>query len=235
MADVNAKEGQRLSSELGSDKTLFVQADVSSYEQQANLFATAFTWGGNRLDFLAANAGIDDRQSLYQVDEELDEDGRPKPLNLKCVQVDLEAVFQGIWLFKHYARKNTATKGGKYCASKHALVGLARSAGPIFLRQDNITVNTILPAFVPTNLCPSHVLHLFPKEHITPMTTVLKAFDTFLDDDKMTGQTVELSLDNLYFRVKPEYANASQKWLGEDSAGFWDEAYKTPAPVRNGI
>lgn len=118
MADVNAQEGKRLSSELGED-TIFKQTDVSSYEQQAALFSEVFEWGGNRLDFLAANAGIADRQSLYQENEDLDENGIPKPLNLKTMQVDLDAVIQGIWLFKYYARKN-AKKGGKVVITSSA-------------------------------------------------------------------------------------------------------------------
>lgn len=119
MADVNDKDGQRLASELGS-QTTFVRADVSSYEDQAKLFATAFAWGGDRIDFFAANAGIDDRQSLYQTEEEVNSDGIPKPLNVKCLQVDLEAVFQGIWLFKHYARKNKTGAGGKVVITSSA-------------------------------------------------------------------------------------------------------------------
>ena len=66
------------------------------------------------------------------------------------------------------------------------------------------------------------------------MSTVLKALEMFLDDDAMTGQTVELSLDQLYFRVQPEWANESQRWLGEDSKTFWDEAYKAPTAAGNG-
>jgi len=63
------------------------------------------------LDFFAANAGIDDRQSLFQTDEPVDEEGVPKELNLKTLDVDLDAVFQGVWLFKYYARRNEE-KGG---------------------------------------------------------------------------------------------------------------------------
>ena len=47
-----------------------------------------------------------------------------------------------------------------------------------------------------TNLCPPHALKLFPKEHITPMSTALRAFDKFLEDDGLSGQVVELSLDH---------------------------------------
>ncbi|EKG09707.1 Short-chain dehydrogenase/reductase SDR [Macrophomina phaseolina MS6] len=110
MADVNAKEGERVAFELGDD-AMFHRADVSNYAEQAALFQAAFAWGGGRLDFLAANAGIDDRQSLYEADEALDENGIPSPLNLKTVEVDLLAVFQGVWLFKHYARKSPNPKG----------------------------------------------------------------------------------------------------------------------------
>jgi 15-hydroxyprostaglandin dehydrogenase (NAD) len=118
----------------------------------------------------------------------------------------------------------------QYTAAKHGLVGLTRSCATTFI-EENITVNCICPAFVPTNLCPPHVLDKFPAEHITPMTTVLKAVDTFLGDDKMSGQVVELTLNELHFRKQPEYANESQRWHGEDAKEFWDEAYKT-VPVR---
>lgn len=252
MADVNGQTGAQISSELGPD-TLFIRTDVSKYADQATLFSRAFEWGGNRLDFFHGNAGIDDRQSLYQKDEPLGPDRVPLPLNLKTIEIDLNAVIQGLWLFKHYARRNTPNHGGKavvtssaaglynmttnplYGAAKAGLVGLVRSAGPVFVKE-NITLNAICPAFVPTNLCPPGMIEKFPKEHITPMTTVLKAIDTFLANDAMSGETVELSLDNLYFRKQPEWANESQKWLGEDSEGFWEEAYKEVAkPRANGV
>ena len=121
-----------------------------------------------------------------------------------------------------------------YTAAKYGIVGLTRATGPI-LAKEGITVNCICPAFIITNLCPPHVRDTFPKEHITPMSTVLKAFDTFINDDEMTGQSVELSLDNLYFRKQPDWPNESQRWIGEDSVKFWEDAYKTPAPVRNGV
>ena len=111
IADLNNVEGERLATTLGSN-VIYQHTDVSSFSQQRALFDRAFKWGGNRLDFLAANAGVDDRQSMYETDEKLDEDGLPLELNLKTVRVCLDAAFQGIWLFKHYARKNKVL-GGK--------------------------------------------------------------------------------------------------------------------------
>jgi 15-hydroxyprostaglandin dehydrogenase (NAD) len=121
------------------------------------------------------------------------------------------------------------TTNPQYAAAKHALVGLTRSVGPV-LAKENITVNAICPAFIKTNLAPKLILEKFPEEHVTPMSTALKAFDAFLGDDSMTGQTVELSLGDLFFRKQPEWANESQRWLGEDSGPFWDEAYREMLP-----
>jgi len=63
------------------------------------------------------------------------------------------------------------------------------------------------------------------------MSTVIKAFDTFLDNDKMTGETVELSLDELHFRKQVDYPNESQRWIGTKSQALWEQAYEKP-PAR---
>lgn len=119
MADSNAVVGDKLAVELGDD-ALFIPTDVSVYSQQAELFARAFEFGGQRLDFAALNAGIDDKQSLYSTNEELDEQGLLQEMNLVTLKVDLDAVVQGIWLFKYYARRNTVTRGGKIVITSSA-------------------------------------------------------------------------------------------------------------------
>jgi 15-hydroxyprostaglandin dehydrogenase (NAD) len=111
MADINHESGQNLSEELGPD-TSFVRADVTVYADQIAMFKYAFTWGGNRLDFFAANAGVDDMQNMHASGEDLDGNGDPKPLDLTTMDLDLMAVMQGCWIYKHYARKNR-TRGGK--------------------------------------------------------------------------------------------------------------------------
>ncbi|CAO2656120.1 Nn.00g049230.m01.CDS01 [Neocucurbitaria sp. VM-36] len=252
IADLNSTAGEKVASTLGPDAT-FIQADVSSYRSQAQLFKQAYEWGGNRIDFFHANAGIDDRQSLYATadKEELDEDGLLKPLNTKTMQVNLEGVIQGLWLFKHYVRRSKEAGGGKgffvatssaagfhmpqcpqYTASKYGVVGLCRAAGPVFVKE-GITVNAICPAFIPTNLCPPEILKLWPKEHITPLSTVNKAIDAFLADDTLTGQAVELSQENIYFRQQVDWPNESQKWVGLKSNEIWDVGYQAP-PKREG-
>ena len=112
MADINATLGTEVSSELGSS-ALFIPTNVSIYSEQARLFSKAFEWGGGRLDFFAANAGIAGTRDFYGQDEELDESGVPKEMDMTTLTVDLDAVVQGVWLFKYYARRNKEVKGGK--------------------------------------------------------------------------------------------------------------------------
>lgn len=114
IADLNATTGAAAASSLGPD-ALFVQTDVASYNSNARLFKQAYEWGGNRLDFCHANAGIDDRQYLYDEEdkEEVDEEGLVKPLNTKTMSVNLEAVIQSLWLFKYYVRRSKEAGGGK--------------------------------------------------------------------------------------------------------------------------
>jgi 15-hydroxyprostaglandin dehydrogenase (NAD) len=112
MADLDAN-GAVISEKLGTD-TIFIKADVADYTEQAALFQQAFLWGENRLDFFHANAGIGDKQSIYEPNEvaKLSDNGLPLPIDMKIMQVDLDAVIQGVWLFRWFARKNEK-KGGK--------------------------------------------------------------------------------------------------------------------------
>lgn len=67
------------------------------------------------------------------------------------------------------------------------------------------------------------------------MSTIMRAYDTFLGDDKLSGQALEASLDELYFRAQLEYANESQRYLSEGLTKIWSEVTKTSlAKVKGG-
>jgi len=76
------------------------------------------------LDFCHANAGIDDRQNIFagREEEEIDEEGLVKKLNTKTLEVNLEAVAQGLWLFKYYVRRSEGegARKGKFVATSSA-------------------------------------------------------------------------------------------------------------------
>ncbi|KAJ9616328.1 hypothetical protein H2200_000046 [Cladophialophora chaetospira] len=127
----------------------------------------------------------------------------------------------------------------EYSATKHAVLALTRSLGPLLYATDKIGLNCINPAYVDTGLTPNEVTELWPKEWITPISTMLRTYDELLsptghvDQDKKsdgqpdiikTGQSVECALDRLYYRQPVEYADESQRFLvenGLDMNGVW--------------
>lgn len=238
MADMNWPPA---SAQLSATRTLFIKTDVSSWDAQASLFSKAFNWH-SRLDFAALNAGIDDRDDIFNSISRSAYSPPQKP-NMATFDVDLYGVYYGIKLFAHYAALNpvpggriviTASAAGlyalpavpQYSAAKHALVGLTRSLAP-GAAAHNITVNCICPAAVPTGLAPPGLMERFPKEHITPMSTILRAFDELMDEKaNRNGECVEAAVQDLFYRTPPEPMGESQKWMKKGAAEFWTEAYR---------
>lgn len=174
----------------------------------------------------------------------------PKPLDLRTLDVNLDATIQGIHLARHFFSEKNNTKGGQivatasvvgmypnhclplYSASKHGIVGIVRSCAPVYLK-DNITINALLPTLIYTNLMPRHVAEEFHvPEQTTPMSTVLKAFDAILSNKKLTGQTMELTLDDVVFKQPPEYSRPNIRWMFESE--LWEKVCEPIMPRKPG-
>jgi 15-hydroxyprostaglandin dehydrogenase (NAD) len=201
-----------------AERTLFVKTDVSSFDEQAELFSKAFKWH-QRLDFAALNAGIDDRDDIFS---SIDTSKPPSKPDTSVIDIDLTAVYYGIKLFAHYASQNpipggkivaTASAAGlypspgipMYAGAKFGVVGLVRSLA-LTAAAHNITINAICPALVVTNLEPTFP-DRFPERLLTDMSVVIRAFDELMDENLgHTGQTVETCAEGLYYRrgIEPE-------------------------------
>jgi 15-hydroxyprostaglandin dehydrogenase (NAD) len=258
LADINTTAYEAIASSLDQARHIFVPTDVSSWADNLALFKRAYAWSGGRIDFFAANAGIGDKENVSQP---FDLDSDPEKPDLKCIEVDLFGVFYGLKLFIHFSRKTrrdlAATTnpssppfnpklvvtascvsqypfliGPQYAAAKHGCLGLVRSAAPALLKHDNIALNCIMPAFVATNIMPPGVLERWPQEHITPLSTMVRAFDELIsetgtvqadgksngkDGEVKSGCAVECVVGELFYRDHIEYANASQKFVVEQS------------------
>ncbi|KAG8631643.1 hypothetical protein KVT40_000783 [Elsinoe batatas] len=232
---------------LPADTTLFIRTNCASWDSTASAFAEAWKWSP-RLDFAALNAGIDDRDDIFA---SIDPTTPPRKPNMLTLEVDLFGPYYGTKLAAHYMSRNER-KGGKivmtssaaglrgapfcpqYCAAKHGVVGLARALGPV-AGQVGITVNAVCPAFVVTGLAPPGLKEAFREDQITPMSTMLRAFDELGQFDQVdaqgwekagrNGEIVEVSLGNLYWREQLEIADKGPEDPNDKSMAAWGTVY----------
>jgi 15-hydroxyprostaglandin dehydrogenase (NAD) len=162
---------------------------------------------------VAANAGIAESINIKQSLELPDGVPPPKPA-LKTIDIDLIGPIYAAYLAIHYFRTNSPATGGRfvvtssaaglygnpdlvlYCSAKFGCVGLVRSLGKDKgLAEEGITFNAICPGWVETGLAPPGSIEMIREkcpEIITPMSTITRAYDMFLDSE-MNGQAVEAS------------------------------------------
>lgn len=230
---------------LTSDNSLYIKCDVSSWESQAAMFSQAFSWA-SRLDLVALNAGIDDKDDIFNT---LDPINPPVKPNMATFDVDLLAVYWGVKLAAHYI--NRAGNGGhivitasgaalyphhaipQYSAAKAGCVGLVRSLAPVAIKKD-VGIHALCPAMVPTNLAPPGLMEGYIKGGgvITPMTTILRAYDAMIEPDqngkRKSGKVVLASGENLtmmdeeWAQSRPGQARVEEE-LGDTSV--WERIY----------
>jgi NAD(P)-dependent dehydrogenase (short-subunit alcohol dehydrogenase family) len=101
------------------------------------------------------------------------------------------------------------------CANNVAqIVGLTRSlAYRLKKRGELITVNAICPAFVVTGLISPDLAKKVPKEYITPVGTIVRAIEGFIDDQSVTGEVAECSGEEIFYRPVTSFSNKGSEWV----------------------
>ena len=90
----------------------------------------------------------------------------------------------------------------------------------------DISVNCIVPGFVVTGITIPPLVAVIPKQYVTPMETMIRGFDVFLDEsEERTGEVLEVAIDKHYFRNSVDYVDESTRWLVEDSPEFFAKAF----------
>ncbi|KAF2164487.1 hypothetical protein M409DRAFT_25365 [Zasmidium cellare ATCC 36951] len=180
--------------------TLFVQTDVSSWDQQVHLFQKAYEWQG-RLDFCALNAGIDDRDDIFTL---LDEP--PRRPNLATFEVNVIGAYYGISIAAHYLSKTNAEAGKLYKGGKIVLTGSGAAIWPIpVLPQYTATKHAITGlAIVATTILPQGVLDAMSPEQLTPMDTIMRGYN-YLADLENAYQDDWKENDGVYVAQAPSH------------------------------
>lgn len=158
VADVDEKGGAETVDLIGASGgiSVFRRCEVTHTEDLAGAFASAVEhW--NRLDIVCNNAGIGERQPLFE-----DETGEFE----RVIEIDLTAVINATRIAVREMRRlgggviiNTASMGGLlpmpgspvYAAAKAGVINFTRSLQYLAL-ESNIRVNAICPTFTDTPL-----------------------------------------------------------------------------------
>jgi len=84
--------------------------------------------------------------------------------------------------------------------------------------KEGITVNCICPGLVPTNIMPGAIAQATPKEHITPLATIVRAVEAFINDDSLQGKVAECSAESITYRPPNEYRDEATKYIYSGAA-----------------
>ncbi|KAH6665415.1 hypothetical protein B0J14DRAFT_521934 [Halenospora varia] len=245
--DLQRGPGEALASSLGPNACFF-EANVADYDSQAKVFQAVFDkWG--RIDALLANAGIVDKSSIYILNYR-DSDVIPPAPNLLTTDVDYKGVVYGTQLAIHFMRKNP-TPGGKiiatasvagvyphesypeYNGAKAAVINFARGIAPVLKLKENIFINTVLPGIVPTKIIPPEMIAAVSEDCLTPVDTIVRAYDHFLaDDNQQTGEALECSVKDHFLIPKQEYVNGR---FSARACTVWDPLFKMMHGQNSGL
>ncbi|KAF3437711.1 hypothetical protein FNV43_RR20467 [Rhamnella rubrinervis] len=159
IADIQDDEGQNVAASIGPHRCAYIHCDVTDEDQVKSLVESTVSLYG-RLDVMFSNAGIVSRKSQTVLDMDLSLFDELIAVNTRgmaaCVKHAARAMKEGgvrgsIICTASVLASRGFDVGTDYTMSKHAVLGLMRSAS-LQLAGDGIRVNCVSPGTVGTPL-----------------------------------------------------------------------------------
>lgn len=159
IADIQDELGRQVAESIGACRCTYSRCDVTDEEEvKSTVESTVRNYG--QLDIMFCNAGIGSRSEQTVLDLDLSEFDRLMAINARgvavCVKQAARAMVErrvrgSIVCTASVAATLGVKKWTDYCVSKHALLGLVRSAS-LQLGEHGIRVNCVSPSGVATPL-----------------------------------------------------------------------------------
>ena len=205
IADVQDEKGQNVAASIGHDRSTYIHCDVTDEDQVKNLVESTVKKYG-RLDVMFSNAGVPSACVQTVVDFDLTAYERVFAVNVRgmaaCVKHAARAMVEGGVKGSVICTASTVASVGTekytdYTMSKHAVLGLVRSAS-LQLGACGIRVNAVSPGPIKTPLLLEFFAGRFEKEELDKMV------ETTVSLKKGTVPSVENVADAVSFLASDE-------------------------------
>lgn len=210
LSDINDDNGKKVTQEIIDDggAAHYYHLDVANRDDVHSLFKTIAKEHG-KLDLAVNNAGIGGSLApMHEVD--IKHWNQMMDINLSgvfhCMQAELQLMLSnqtkgGIVNVSSLAGLNGIPNGSPYCAAKHAVIGLSKSAAREYAKA-GIRVNSVCPGFTETailNGLPQKFLdfnlnYLVPMKRLGKTEEIANAIIWLLSDQSsfVTGHSLHL-------------------------------------------
>ncbi|KAK5331689.1 hypothetical protein LTR93_000694 [Exophiala xenobiotica] len=193
------------------------EVDVTDWDQQVSAFEKAVNTLG-RIDYVYPIAGLSERRSFPNRGK--DYKGFEKP-DLSVIDVNLTAVLYTVSLALQQFRRQALNKFGfrgkrtyypqsvasrLYAFRSSGIVGFVRGFGK-YLPREQITMNAVCPCVVRTGMTNAFSDKLEGLGLLTPMSSVVEAFQSMLGSNDVSGECFEAGPKGYKIKSPSDYSD----------------------------
>lgn len=207
IGDLDVENGEKVAKDIGEDKAIFVELDVTDPKSWTNIVQTAKDMFGN-IDILVNNAGLagaitgllDLEEGLYKKIIDINQNGTF--YGMRAVLPTMVENNKGsiINVSSLAGLRHDITVNPAYTASKFAVRGLTKQAAYEFADK-NIRVNAVLPGAILTPMAEATLT----KEQIDDVSENLLPMKRFADPKEVSELIVFLASDKASYISGGDY------------------------------
>lgn len=119
----------------------------------------------------------------------------------------------------------------EYDGAKAAVLNFIFATGRLLKAKDNISISGVLPGIVHTNIIPPEMVAAVSAESMTPVSTIVGAYQKCLDED-MAGKCIEASVEKHIVVPRYQYLNGDHS---KRACTVWEPLFKSYHGENSGL